>query len=141
MVQLIYNLSSLTTFEFWNIRNWCPWYPFNRWWVHIVGPNQGIVYINLSRIYSFQLYVLFASIPQSIVPYLDVILSHQELSSSIMRQDNVEENNMVNEVLICFDTAVKLSPVRQLIPRLIKITMNMQRFVHVFFLQNWRIVE
>ena len=48
-----------------------------------------------------------------------------------MWKDNIEENNMVNNVLIRFYTTVTLSPVRQLIPRLNKITRNMQIFVHV----------
>jgi len=54
--------------------------------------------------------MLLVSIPQFIVPYLNVLLSPQVLSLSIMRQDNVEEINLVNEVLIRFDTAVTLSP-------------------------------
>ena len=70
------------------------------------------VYISLSHIYSFQYHVLLAFIPQFIVPHLDVILSSQELSSPIMRHDNFEDNNVVKEILIRFNTLVTLSPVR-----------------------------
>ena len=70
------------------------------------------VYISLSHIYSFQYHVLLAFIPQFIVPHLDVIFSSQELSSPIMRHDNFEDNNVVKEILIRFNTLVTLSPVR-----------------------------
>ena len=75
--------------------------------VHIVGTNLGIyIYISLSHIYRFQYHVLLASIPQFIFAHLDVILSTQALSSPIMRQDNFEDNNVVKEILIRFDTVV-----------------------------------
>ena len=83
---------------------------------------QSVKYLQLSIVRA--LVAVVESLPQFVVPYLDVLLSPQALSSPIMRQDNVEENNMVKEMLVRFDTAVTLCPVRQLIPSLSKITIN-----------------